>query len=188
MTDKEKKDVFLKAVKGVTEIKKDKSSNTKIIPNISTKKNVKKINIHSGEILPPKEKIIVSNIKKNYHAQPEQEKIQINKKIKKNIIRINKKIDLHGLSLTEAKEIFFNTIENCFFSDKRCILFITGKGLNKKSDSTNETKLYYGKIRENFLEWTTDNKVYSKILSTEKASPRYGGEGAFFVYLRKNKI
>ena len=59
MTDKEKKDVFLQAVKGVTEIKKDKSSNTKIIPNISTKKNVKKINIHSGEILPPKEKIFI---------------------------------------------------------------------------------------------------------------------------------
>ena len=188
MTEKEKKDVFLQAVRGVTEIKKDKSLNTKIVPNISPKKNVKKTNLQPGIIPLSKEKTTVSNIKKNYHTQLEQGKIQINKKIKKNIIRINKKIDLHGLSLTEAKEIFINTIESCFFSDKRCILFITGKGLNKKPNFPKETKLYYGKIRENFLEWTTDNKVYSKILSTEQASPKYGGEGAFFVYLRKNKI
>ena len=38
----------------------------------------------------------------------------------------------------------------------RCILFVTGKGLNqKKTNSFQEKKLYYGKIRNEFLHWVS---------------------------------
>ena len=48
-------------------------------------------------------------------------------------------------------------------------------------------KLFYGKIRNSFLEWVNINEVKIKILSVEKADLKNGGDGAFFVYLRKNK-
>ena len=63
-------------------------------------------------------------------------------------IPINQKIDFHGHSLDEAKLLFINTINNCFSNNKRCILFITGKGANKtQSDNHDTSRLYYGKIR-----------------------------------------
>ena len=106
----------------------------------------------------------------------------------KNKIPINRKIDFHGCSLNEAKKIFFNTINDCFSKNFRCILFVTGKGLVKKeTDYPQDAKLYYGKIRNNFLDWANHSAVQSKILNVQQASTKTGGDGAFYVYLRKNK-
>ena len=48
-------------------------------------------------------------------------------------------------------------------------------------------KLFYGKIREAFLEWVKKPELAKYILTTEKADFKHGGDGAFYVYLRKNK-
>ena len=67
-------------------------------------------------------------------------------------------------------------------------MFITGKGsLKKEGDNWQKPKLYYGKIRKNFVGWATHNLVQSKILNIQQANIKNGGDGAFFVYLRKNK-
>ena len=70
----------------------------------------------------------------------------------------------------------------------RCILFITGKGVLKKTaNDWDESKLYYGKIRSNFLIWTKKKELSKFILNVEQASIKYGADGAFFVYLRRQK-
>ena len=69
------------------------------------------------------------------------------KKIKKRKILINKKVDLHGFSLSEAEKEFDNTIQSCYSENIRCILFVTGKGLKNTKGYENENKLYYGKIK-----------------------------------------
>ena len=116
------------------------------------------------------------------------EKSNINKKLKKGQIIINKKIDFHGYSLYEAKQLFLDTIKNCYINNHRCILFVTGKGTNKRmAENPYDNKLYYGKIRNNFLSWTSIKDVRSKILNVQQANINKGGDGAFFVYLRKNK-
>ena len=57
------------------------------------------------------------------------------------------------MSLVEAEELLCNTVISCYNTNKRCILFVTGKGVNKKeADYRNETRLYYGKIRINRTE------------------------------------
>ena len=67
-------------------------------------------------------------------------------------------------------------------------MFITGKGILKKSDETNkDTKLYYGKIREAFFSWIQDKEMQKYILSVEQAGIEHGADGAFYVYLRKQK-
>ena len=75
-----------------------------------------------------------------------------NRNLRRGKIPIQKKIDFHGYSLSDAYEIFLETIHSCYNSNTRCILFVTGKGLiNKDKEEYSETKLYYGKIRNNFL-------------------------------------
>ena len=80
-----------------------------------------------------------------------------------------------------------STIDRCFYSNERCILFITGKGMKKPIHEPREIKLFHGKIRENFQKWIFEKDVVSKILNVVPAGAAYGGDGAFFVYLRKNK-
>ena len=138
-------------------------------------------------------KLQPSKKKKTYKEEGVQtrfkiEQSKVNKKLKKGTVNINRKIDFHGFTIEEAKIKFFETVETCFFTNKRCILFITGKGTNISQNTFGKKKLYYGKIRNEFLNWAHNKKISSKILSVEQAGPKHGGDGAFFIYLRKNKI
>ena len=182
MTNKDDDSVFIKYYKGIKPIKKTNRI-TKPIPK-------QKLTIKTIEKSKRKKTYKVIEQTKNF-VLPSEFKIQkthINKKLKKGQILINKKVDFHGYSLIEAKELFLNTIINCFKKNYRCILFITGKGLNKKTtNSFRENKLYYGKIRNEFLSWVSAKEVQSKILNIQQANQEHGGDGAFFVYLRKNK-
>ena len=115
-------------------------------------------------------------------------KNKINKKLKKGKVPINKKIDFHGMSVLDAKELFIGTIQECYTKNLRCLLFVTGKGIfKKKNQEQTGTKLYYGKIRESFFEWIKTTEVSNYILNVEQAGIEYGADGAFFVYLRKLK-
>ena len=181
MTDNKKNDdIFLQSIGKVVPLKKNKNFKQikKVIIKIKNKTNEEtKIETTTSE------KII--NKKTNFQI----ESIPVEKKIKKGKILINKKIDLHGYSVNQARKKFFNEIEKCFYSNKRCILFITGKGLKKsnQAEKSLDTKLFHGKIRENFLKWVYEKDISTKILSVVPAGISYGGDGAFFVYLRKQK-
>ena len=182
MSNKDDNNIFLKYLEGVKPLKKNNKV-IKPIPKLIKSNNprVKTKEIKNDETY---EKIINVATQQKTIIQ----KSNINKKLKKNKIPIDRKIDFHGCSLDEAKKIFFNTINDCFLKNFRCILFITGKGsVKKENDYSQETKLYYGKIRGNFISWTTHNAVQSKILNVQQANIKSGGDGAFFVYLRKNK-
>jgi len=115
-----------------------------------------------------------------------------NKMLKKGQISIDKKIDFHGKNLSQAEDEFKKTVIQSYKQKKRCLLFITGKGLHKKHSLFDDRlykspKLFYGKIREAFLEWIRRPELAKYILTTEKADLEHGGDGAFYVYLRKNK-
>jgi len=181
MASKDDHNVFIKSLTGVEPLKKNNKI-TKPIPKTRTS-NTTKIVIKDME----SDKIYEKTKNASTQQKTAIQKSGINKKLKKNKIPINKKIDFHGCSLDDAKKIFFNTINDCFSKNFRCILFVTGKGLIKKeTDHLQDAKLYYGKIRNNFLDWANHSAVQSKILNVQQASAKTGGDGAFYVYLRKN--
>lgn len=176
---KKDEDAFLRSVLGVSPIeKKDKLK--KKIPQIrinTSKKNYK-------------DKLISSQIINNNPTKAKSlfilEKGNINKRLKKRNITIDKKIDFHGLSVLNAEQLFLDTVIGCYEKSMRCILFITGKGVLKKNkNNIDDTRLYYGKIRESFLNWVLKENLQKYILSVEQAGIEYGADGAFFVYLRK---
>ena len=178
----EENDFFLKQMKGVTQIKKsDRLQNTKLIKKTKWKKNYQKPNTNSA----PKKNITTKIQNTNLSL----ERVSIKKNIKKNILKIDKKIDFHGTTLLEAEEIFSSTVIDCFNQHKRCLLFITGKGVfkPKNHDESISPKLYHGVIRASFFDWVSSKKLSKYILSYEQASIEHGSDGAFYVYLRKNK-
>ena len=178
----EENDLFLKQMKGVTPIKRNNRTlnKKKINKNKIVKKKTKLTNVNYSEIEKKRD------VKTSHFTL---EKPNILKNIKKNILKIDKKIDFHGKSLLEAEENFSSTILECFNKNKRCLLFVTGKGLfkTKDYDHNNKPKLYHGVIRAAFFNWVKSKNFSKYILSFEQASIEHGGDGAFYVYLRKNK-
>ena len=178
---KEEDDFFLQNVRGVEPIKRKNH----------IRKKIKKI---PKNIIEKKE----SNKQKTKEAETKKKKQQIfslefgrtNKKLKSGKITIDKKIDFHGATLAEAESIFKNSVIKNYNDKNRCLLFITGKGLNKKNYLDNDTeehrpRLFYGRIRSAFLDWVKKPEFAKFILTIEKASIEHGGDGAFYVYLRK---
>ena len=175
-------ELFLKQMKGVTQIKKsDRVQNTKTTKKTKWKKNNQKPNTNSAPERNTTTKIQNTNLTL--------ERVSIKKNIKKNILKIDKKIDFHGKSLLEAGEIFSSTVIDCFNQHKRCLLFITGKGVFKPKnyDESVSPKLYHGVIRASFFDWVSSKKLSKYILFYEQAAIEHGSDGAFYVYLRKNK-
>ena len=106
------------------------------------------------------------------------------KKLKRGKIRVDRKIDLHGLTLAQAEERFDTEIESSFNKKLRCMLFITGKGLRKKNNEEYPA-LYYGKIRNNIGKWVMKKQNEERVLYFSVAHSSHGGDGSFYAYLRK---
>ena len=177
-------DPFIKYTKKVTPIRK----NNRIKKEIQ---QVPKNIIKTESVLKKPEEIQIKTIKETT-SRYVIESGKTNKLLRKGKIKIDRKVDFHGKSFDQAKEEFKKTILNNYYQDKRCLLFVTGKGLLKKHMPKEESapeppKLYYSKIRAGLLEWAKDPEMSKYILTLEKASPMHGGEGAFYVYLRRNK-
>ena len=183
--NKEEDQIFFKYTRGVEPINrknKIKKGIKKIPKNIIKKiQKIKKL-----------ETIKEKKTEKITSSQYIVETGKINKMLRRGQASIDKKIDFHGKILTEAEDEFQKTVLESYKLKKRCLLFVTGKGLHKQKnfidDSLNKNpKLFYGKIRRAFLGWVKKPELAKYILSIEKADFEHGGDGAFFVYLRKNK-
>jgi DNA-nicking Smr family endonuclease len=176
-----KNDVFLKQMKGVSPIKKNNRIK-KEDPKINYKSEKKNI-VKKPEAITPNVNTVIKN------SEFSLEKIDLKKGIKKGSFHIDKKTDFHGKSLLESEEQFNNTIIESYNNGQRCLLFVTGKGLfkSKNYEESYKPKLYHGIIRASFIEWVRSKKFSKHILSFEQASIEHGGDGAFYVYLRKNK-
>lgn len=105
--------------------------------------------------------------------------VTVLKKIKKKKITIDCTTDLHHKTLQEAEQVIKNTIVNSFMQHYRLILFIVGKGKLVNGVAT-------GIINTNFVNIINTNNLATYIIFTTKALPMHGGEGSYYVYLKKN--
>ena len=178
---KEDEKAFLRSIVGTSPIKK----NDILRKNIPV--NTKKVKKNFTAITSQHKPTTLNTIKYS-KTLFDVENTNINKKLKKGKIPIDLKIDLHGFSLYEAEQVFSETVQNCYNRNMRCLLFVTGKGIYKKTNSDiDSVRLYYGKIRNNFLDWTNKIELKKYILNVQQAGIEHGADGAFFVYLRKVK-
>jgi len=101
---------------------------------------------------------------------------------KKNI----KTIDLHGLSLQNANNIIEEFIEKCFKKSVNKIIVITGKGLRSKNDENPYVSKDLSILKHSVPDFIKLRPNLMKIITKiEKANIKDGGEGAFYIYLKK---
>ena len=116
----------------------------------------------------------------------------LNKDLYSNKNRIQKEIiktiDLHGLSLQNANNIIEEFIIQCFKKNVNKIIVITGKGLRSKSIENPYVSKDLSILKHsvpNFIKSKTNlMKIINKI---EEANIEDGGQGAFYIFLKKFK-
>ena len=98
------------------------------------------------------------------------------------------KIDLHGHSLSEANIKIKNFIQKSYADGVEKLVIITGKGIHSKNDKDPYVSNKLGILKysvPDFIKKDIDLSILIKSLSPAKVED--GGEGAFYVYLRKKK-
>ena len=106
--------------------------------------------------------------------------IDINKRI------LTKKIDLHGFSLEEANKKIEDIIKNYYGVGVKKIIVITGKGLHSNHIEDPYISKDLGILKNSVPEFIKNNKeLMSLIQNIEMAKVDDGGEGAFYIYLKK---
>ena len=105
---------------------------------------------------------------------------------KKISIQKIRKIDLHGLSLDEANNKIEILIDKYFIEDVEKIIIITGKGLRSKTIDNPYVSKDLNILKNSVPNYINANsKIKNKIKSTSKAKIKDGGEGAFYIFLKK---
>ena len=110
-----------------------------------------------------------------------------NSQTKDKSIRISE-IDLHGFTLDEANKTVDRFINESYEKGINKIRIVTGKGLH----SDNEKNPYISKdlsiLRYSIPEYIKKNNDLMKlIIEFKEATIQDGGDGAFYIHLKKNK-
>ena len=110
-----------------------------------------------------------------------------NQSKKKEIQKI-KSIDLHGCSLDGANEMIKNFITNSYNDNVYKIIVVTGKGLHSENEKDPYVSKKLGILKYSVPEYIQNNiELMSMINQIKIAEVEDGGEGAFYIYLKKNK-
>ena len=97
-----------------------------------------------------------------------------------------KKVDLHGLSLDEANKKIEILIDKYFMEGVEKIIIITGKGLGSKVSNNPYVSEDLSILKNSVPNYiNTNSKIKNKIKSISKAEIKDGGEGAFYIFLKK---
>ena len=110
-----------------------------------------------------------------------------NSQTKDKSIRISE-IDLHGFTLDEANKTVDRFINESYEKGINKVRIVTGKGLH----SDNEKNPYISKdlsiLRYSIPEYIKKNNDLMKlIIEFKEATIQDGGDGAFYIHLKKNK-
>ncbi|MCB2102523.1 MAG: Smr/MutS family protein [Rhodobacterales bacterium] len=105
------------------------------------------------------------------------------RRLKHGRLDIDARIDLHGLSQTEAHRALDAFIGASHAAGRRCVLVITGKGTREREETRDRE---VGVLRRAVPHWLNLPPNRSRVLAFSHAAPRHGGEGALYVMLRKS--
>ena len=98
------------------------------------------------------------------------------------------RLDLHGLSLNQANKIVKKFIIKSFKEGYKKLLIITGKGLRSKFRKNPYISEQASVLKYSVPEFIkNDEDLFGKISKISTADLKDGGEGAFYIFLKRKK-
>jgi len=100
-----------------------------------------------------------------------------------------KSIDLHGYTLDQANKTIEDFITKSYEEKINKLIIVTGKGLHSQNEKDPYVSKDLGILKYSVPEFINNNKyLMSMINDIKDAKIEDGGEGAFYIFLKRNKI
>ena len=100
-----------------------------------------------------------------------------------------KSLDLHGYTLEQANIAIEQFILKSFEEKVGKLIIVTGKGIHSDVEKDPYVSKDLSILKYSVPEFINNNKNLMKIINDiQDAAIEDGGSGAFYIYLRKNKI
>ena len=96
---------------------------------------------------------------------------------------IDARIDLHGMTQSEAHAALMHFIQGAQTRGARLVLIVTGKGSGKSDDAARER----GVLRRQVPLWLALPEFRPFVVGFNEAHVAHGGGGALYVRLRRNR-
>ena len=98
-------------------------------------------------------------------------------------------IDLHGFTLDDANKTIEDFINKAFSENVNKLVVVTGKGLHSENEKDPYVSKDLGILKYSVPEFITNNiSLMNMINEITDAKIEDGGSGAFYIFLKKNKI
>ena len=114
-----------------------------------------------------------------------------NKDLKFQIKKTNKTslIDLHGYTLDGANKVMEDFINKAYLENVNKLIVVTGKGLHSKNEKDPYVSKDLGILKYSVPEFISNNSSLMNMISEiSDAKLEDGGEGAFYIFLKKKKL
>jgi len=108
-------------------------------------------------------------------------------KLKKGQIEPENKLDLHGMNFRKAHKEVLSFIMESNRKNSRLVLIITGKGQIDKKERDFFLENNSGTLKKALPGWLSVDPLKNLILNFTLAHNNHGGEGAYYVYLKRNR-
>ncbi|MBF9029324.1 DNA mismatch repair protein MutS [Rhodobacterales bacterium HKCCE3408] len=109
----------------------------------------------------------------------------LHKKMVKGKLSPEARLDLHGMTLARAHPLLTRFIMDAHDRGMRLVLVITGKG--RDVDDGGPIPIRRGVLRHQVPSWLTAPPLGAFVLDIRTAHLKHGGEGAYYVYLKRNR-
>jgi DNA-nicking Smr family endonuclease len=106
---------------------------------------------------------------------------RLGQRLKRGQLPIEARLDLHGQRRDEAHTDLIGFLAEAQARGVRCLLVITGKGRRTPLDEERSV------LKAMLSRWLNEPPNRNRILAFAHARPQHGGEGAFYVLLRKGR-
>lgn len=137
---------------------------------------------------PPKSALTAKNVPSKPQLSPALAQFdeRQRRKLGKDTLLIEARLDLHGMRQTEAHSALKSFLWSCAANGMRHVLVITGKG---RSEGNTAARDFFreerGVLRRLVPEWLASSEMRSVVVSFTTSHIRHGGDGALYIHLRK---
>ncbi len=100
-------------------------------------------------------------------------------RLRKGKMEVDGRLDLHGFTADSAWKALRSFILFSYRHKRRCVIVVTGKGWKSESG--------IGVLRSQLPKWLNTPEIQPFILGFSRAQDKDGGDGAFYVMIKRNK-
>lgn len=111
----------------------------------------------------------------------------IKKRVSRGQIEIDARIDLHGMRQAEAREALRRFVRGRHAAGDRTVLVITGKGSSSRASDDVWPEFERGILRAMLPAWLSEPDLAPLVAGWDAAARGHGGEGAFYLRLRRGR-